>query len=137
MKRLITAGISLIRLPKFDPFTFWIAAGTFMSWMAFWSLVFFSSPEAASLAELAIFYISLILSISGVFYLAGFYARKKIFKKTEAGDYAFNSLRQAILISLGFCGILGLAKFQILNVLTIFLIFGSLVFFELFLRTKT
>ena len=133
---LVKGGIGSIRSLKVDVFTVWIVIGTLMSWAAFWSLVFFSAPETVGLLGLAIFYAGLILGFSGIFYLAGFYLRKKIFKNSETGRYIYDSLRQAILISLGLCGILGLAKLQILNVLTVFLIFGALVFFELFLRTK-
>jgi len=136
MKRLIASGIGSIRSLKVDGFSAGIAVGTLMSWAAFWSLVIFSAPETAGFPGLVIFYLGLILGLSGIFYLAGFYLRKKIFGNSQPSSLVFDSLRQAVLISLGFCGLLGLVKLQILNVLTVFLVVGALVFFELFLRTK-
>jgi hypothetical protein len=133
---LVKGGIGSIRSLKVDGFSAGIAIGTLMSWAAFWSLVIFSAPETAGLPGLAIFYLGLILGLSGIFYLAGFYFRKKIFGDSQTVSYVFNSLRQAILISLGLCGLLGLVKLQILNILTALLVIGALVFFELFLRTK-
>lgn len=132
----IKGGVGSIRSLKVDVFAAGIVIGTLMSWAAFWSLVIFSAPETVGFLGLVIFYAGLILGMSGIFYLAGFYLRKKIFRNSQASQYVFDSLRQAILISLGLSGILGLIKFQILNILTIFLIFGALVFFELFLRSK-
>jgi hypothetical protein len=133
---LVKGGIGSIRSLKVDGFNAGIVIGTLMSWAAFWSLVIFSAPETVGLSGLAIFYLSLILGASGIFYLVGFYLRKKFLGNSQTTSYVFDSLRQAILISLGLCGILGLLKFQILNILTAFLIIGALVFFELFLRTK-
>lgn len=136
IRALIKSGIVPLRSLKVDSFSLGIAAGTLMSWAAFWSLVIFSSPETVGLPGLVIFYLSLILGFSGIFYLAGFYFRKKFFGNSQTSSCIFNSLRQAILISLGLCGLLGLVKLQILNILTVFLLIGTLVFFELFLRVK-
>ncbi|MDP1629760.1 MAG: hypothetical protein Q8L57_04020 [bacterium] len=130
----VKGGIGSIRSLKVDVFIAGIVIGTLMSWAAFWSLIFFSAPEAVGIAGLAIFYISLILGLSGIFYLAGFYLRRKFLN--DSSQCIFDSSRQAILISLFLVGILGLVRLQIFNFFTAFLVFGALVFFELFLRTK-
>ncbi len=136
MRQLLINGIGSIRSLKVDGFSAWIATGALISWAAFWSLVVFSAPETIGILGFVIFYLSLILGTSGIFYLAGFYVRKKFFGNSQASSRFFDSLRQAILISLGLCGLLGLAKLQILNILTVLLVVGALVFFELFLRIK-
>lgn len=136
MKQLLINGISSIRSLKVDGFSMGIVIGTLMSWAAFWSLVIFSSPEVVGIWGLVIFYLGLLMGLSGIFYLVGFHLRKRFSKNPQISQNVFDSLRQAILISLGLCGLLGLIKLQIFNVLTVFLVVGALVFFELFLRTK-
>ncbi len=89
-----------------------IIFATVLSFVAFFGVVFFFSPEGADVFLFSLLFSSLFVALAGLFGLAGFFARKKIYRNYPAFRFLAISFRQGALFSLLLCGSLALRAFD-------------------------
>lgn len=81
--------------------------------VSFLAILWFSSPEGASPAVLILFFLSLFLSLCGLFGLAGFYFRRRRAKEESLlAHFLSVSFREGALLSLLISGFLLMKMFN-------------------------
>ena len=81
-------------------FSLLILVGTIMAWTAWTMVVVYFNPEQAGILVFIVFYLSLLLSLAGSFYLISDWLKSKIFRRQLLLPRLRASIRHAIFLTL-------------------------------------
>lgn len=111
-------------------------AGTLISFIAWIYVLFNIDPTQTSALGFAFFYISLGLTLIGLFSLIGFGARKIFMKKELDFRHVYVSFRQAIFISLILIVVLLLESNNLFSWLNVIFLIVALTALDFFIVSK-
>jgi len=109
-----------------------VVSATVLSWVSWGVVLVEIDPEIAGIGGLMIFYLALLASLLGTFFLASF-AIRKIFNKEEL-EYRLVgiSFRQSVFFSLALIGVLFLQSQNFLTWWNVIFLILALAIFEYF-----
>lgn len=102
----------------------------------FASVLFVIDPFSTNYVGFVLFYVSLFLSLSGVFSIFGFAARFIVFRQALAFRLVADAFRQAILLSLTLCAALFLLSKDLFNWINFILLLGAAAILEYILLSS-
>ena len=109
-----------------------IVLGTIFSWIAWGMVIFYFDPEKIDVLGFGIFYLSLFLGLSGLFFSVSNWLKAKIFQKQLLYIRLKNSVRHSILFSILILGWAFLKSQHLLNWWNLILFILVLTGFEFF-----
>jgi len=113
-------------------FSLLIFIATVFSWINFLGVLFYIDPYKSGAMGIALFYVSLVMALTGTLYILGNILRKKFVKYQPAFPRLRVAWRQAVWFTTLIVGTLYLYHNSLLNFLNVILLMVILVVLEFF-----
>ena len=94
------------------------------------------NPFEAKTYQFIFFYLSLLISLTGIIAITLFYLKIFLNKKEIVYQYFWPSVRQSLILSFGLVFILALRGMKLLDLWVTIPLFITIILLELFFRTK-